>query len=70
VKKFILAVIAAMFAQLGIVCEAAIQEAFATRGFGLWAPLSRMTISRKGHDMILRQTGQLARSISSRVENA
>lgn len=59
-----------VFRQLGLACEEVIAEAFATRGFGMWLPLSSKTISRKKHDMQLRQSGQLMRSISSKVEGA
>jgi hypothetical protein len=49
------------YRELGIAGEALIKEAFDTAGFGRWAPLKR----RKGTP--LRDTGQLMRSISSRV---
>lgn len=47
------------FKKLGIACEAIIQEAFATSGFGTWAPLKH----RKGSPLI--DTGQLRKSVSS-----
>ena len=47
-----------------------IQEAFATGGFGRWAKLARATIRRKGSDTILKDTGQLARSITFSVIGA
>jgi hypothetical protein len=56
-----------IFAKLGILSERIIQEAFATRGFGQWAPNSPMTIRLKGSDSPLIDTGQLRRSITSKV---
>ena len=52
---------------LGIACEVAIQEAFATRGFGHWKPNAPSTVKRKHSDAPLIDTGQLRRSITSRV---
>lgn len=53
--------------RLGTACENAIQRAFATRGFGTWAPDTEATKRRKGSDSPLIDTAQLRRSIASRV---
>ncbi len=67
--------------RLGIACENAIQLAFATRGFGQWAPDRVATVERKTSRLTARarrkiggwsnspliDTGQLRRSIDSRV---
>jgi phage gpG-like protein len=53
---------------LGTAAVRAILEAFATRGFGTWAPNTPGTIKHKKHgDSPLIDTGQLRRSISFRV---
>lgn len=57
-----------VLARLGIACENAIQEAFASGGFGVWKKLKPQTIQHKGSDAILIDTGQLRRAISSKVE--
>lgn len=54
--------------KVGIVAEEVIQEAFATRGFGNWAPNAPYTIARKGSDSPLIDTGELRRSITSKAE--
>lgn len=54
--------------KVGIVAEEVIQEAFATRGFGNWAPNAPSTIEQKGSSSPLIDTGQLRRSITSKVE--
>ena len=59
--------IKAIFTDIGIACEARIQEAFATGGFGTWRPLSPVTIEKKGSDAILIDTGALRQSIASKV---
>lgn len=46
---------------LGHACEAIIQEAFASRGYGLWKP------TRRGGSPLI-DTGQLRRSVASKVE--
>lgn len=56
-----------MFKQIGLVAEKVIADAFATGGFGAWAALSQKTINRKKSDGILKDSGQLARSITSQV---
>lgn len=67
--------------RLGVLAENAIQEAFATGGFGRWAPLSDYTLkmrhlkamSKKGKSKgkfgtaILIETAQLRKSITSAV---
>ena len=53
--------------KVGMVAEGAIGEAFATGGFGSWAPISKKTEKRKGTDAILIETSQLQRSITSKV---
>lgn len=53
---------------LGIVAEEVIQEAFASRGFGQWKGNKEYTIRKKGSDSPLIDTGQLRRSITSRVK--
>lgn len=40
------------------------REAFESGGFGQWAPLAGSTISRKGHDRILYETGALMESLT------
>jgi phage gpG-like protein len=57
-----------LFELIGVSCEAAIQQAFDTKGFGKWAPLKQKTIDRKnGSDAILIVDGTLRKSISSQV---
>ena len=53
--------------KVGIVAEEVIQDAFASRGFGKWAPNAPRTIAEKGSDSPLIDTGQLRRSITSKV---
>ena len=53
--------------QIGIACEGMIQSAFDTGGFGTWQKLSPKTIKSKGSDAILIDTGELRKSISSKV---
>lgn len=57
-----------LLTRLGIACENAVQRAFGSRGFGLWAPDDAETIRRKGSSMPLIDTGQLRRSIASKVD--
>jgi hypothetical protein len=52
---------------LGIAAENIIQKAFQTGGFGKWPKLSQATIDRKKSSAILIDSGQLRRSITSRV---
>lgn len=53
--------------KVGVVAEGAINEAFATGGFGAWAPISPKTEKRKNSAAILIETNQLQRSITSAV---
>lgn len=53
--------------KVGIVAEEVIQEAFSTNGFGEWAPNAPMTVELKKSSSPLIDTGQLRRSISSKV---
>jgi len=56
------------YKKLGVRAEAAIQLAFATRGFGHWAKNAQMTIDLKdGKDSPLINTGQLRQSVTSGV---
>lgn len=55
------------YVNLGIKAEAIVQDAFATRGFGEWAPNAASTIARKGSSQPLIDTAQLRKSISSDV---
>lgn len=59
--------ISAWLKKLGIAAEARIDDAFASEGFGTWAPNTAFTIKKKGSDMPLIDTGSLRRSIASRV---
>ena len=52
---------------LGSSCEAAVEEAFASRGFGSWKPDAPATVRRKKSETPLIDTSQLRRSIASRV---
>ena len=52
---------------IGIRCGQLIQRAFASRGFGEWAPIKPATKKAKGSSAILIDTGQLRRSVSSKV---
>jgi hypothetical protein len=52
---------------LGVLGEETVQEAFATGGFGQWAPLSPRTIKRKGSSRILIDSAQLRKAVTSRV---
>lgn len=54
--------------KVGIVGEEVVQQAFASRGFGQWKPNAPSTIKGKGSDSPLIDTGELRRSITSRVE--
>ena len=71
-KKILLDQMPAVMKSLGIACERAIAEAFASAGFGHWAPNTPFTIAQKSKkgktsDSPLIDTGQLRRSISSEV---
>ena len=58
------------YVNIGILAEQIIQEAFATRGFGTWRENSKITKIRKRSDSPLIDSGQLRRSIHSRVVEA
>ncbi len=53
--------------KLGIACENAVQRAFSTHGFGNWPPDAPSTIAGKKSSSPLIDTGQLRRSITSKV---
>lgn len=59
--------IKSVLVNLGIECENAVQRAFSTRGFGSWAPDSAVTVALKKSSAPLIDTGQLRRSITSKV---
>ena len=50
--------------KLGRISKAIIQNAFDTRGFGLWAENSPRTIARKGSDAPLIDHGELRRAVN------
>jgi len=60
--------IVGLLKRFGIACENAIQEAFASAGFGSWAPNAPSTIKAKGSSAPLIDEGELRRSIASKVE--
>jgi phage gpG-like protein len=53
--------------EVGIACEGVIQEAFDTAGFGNWQPLHPVTIANKEGEGILKDQGDLRRTITSKV---
>lgn len=53
--------------RLGIACENVIQDAFSSGGFGFWKFILPSTVRRKGSARELIDTGQLRRSITSKV---
>lgn len=57
-----------MLELIGIAGEAIVQEGFGTGGFGLWKPLSAVTISEKGNSQILIDSRQLRQSVISKVD--
>ena len=69
-KAIEMADVARAYAILGIAAEKVIQEAFATGGNGSWPKLKSMTIARKGSSAILIDSGQLRKSITSKVVEA
>lgn len=66
-KKLNMAEVHGCYELLGIIAENVVQEAFKTEGWGAWPKLKPITIQRKGSDHILIDTGQLRKSITSRV---
>jgi hypothetical protein len=57
----------AIFEDIGFAGEAAIQEAFDTRGFGTWKENAESTIEKKGSDAPLIDEGLYRKSITHRV---
>lgn len=53
--------------EVGVLAENVVDEAFATRGKGRWAPNAPRTIQKKGSDSPLIDKGKLRRSVTSRV---
>lgn len=53
--------------ELGVLAENVVQQGFATRGYGQWAPNAPYTIRKKGSSQPLIHTAQLRRSITSEV---
>lgn len=58
-----------IFAIMGAAAEGFIMEAFATGGFGSWAPNKSSTVRQKRSSAPLIDTGELRKSISSDVVN-
>lgn len=56
-----------VMAQIGVVAEGIVLEAFDTNGFGKWAPLRPSTLSSKKNQQTLVETGQLRNSITHEV---
>lgn len=54
-------------AMLGLLGEQIIDEAFATGGWGSWAPLSSRTIRFKKSSAILIESAQMRKAVVSRV---
>ena len=52
---------------LGVEGENVVQGAFDTGGYGRWAPLSQVTIDKKGSDAILIETAQMRKAVRSAV---
>lgn len=52
---------------LGAVAEDIVQEAFATRGYGVWPALQPITVRRKKSSAILIESAQMRKAISYRV---
>lgn len=59
--------IKAIFTDIGLACEARIQDAFDSGGFGEWKQLSEITVERKQSSAILIDTGQMRQAVSSKV---
>jgi len=57
----------ALFTKIGNDAEGYSRESFNTRGFGQWPSLAPATIAAKGFDAILIKSGELSRSITSKV---
>lgn len=54
--------------KVGMVAEETIQTAFETRGWGQWPDNAPYTIAMKGSDSPLIDTGELRKSITSKVK--
>jgi phage gpG-like protein len=59
--------IEAIFEDIGVACDAKIQEAFETQGFGKWPANADSTIAQKGSSAPLIDDGTLRKSISWNV---
>jgi len=53
--------------RLAITGRNIVQDSFATRGFGMWAPNAKRTIARKGSDAPLIDGGELRQSVTHRI---
>jgi len=53
--------------QLGMIAENVVQKAFATSGYGRWAPNAPATVAKKGSSAPLIETGQLRKAITHEV---
>lgn len=58
----------AIFEDIGISCEAQIQSAFDTRGFGSWKPNADSTVKKKGSSAPLIDDGTLRKAITHRTK--
>lgn len=52
---------------IGVTAESIVLGAFRTNGYGTWQPIKESTIKSKGSNKPLIDTGQLRRSITSKV---
>jgi hypothetical protein len=57
-----------IFNLIGALGVGLVQQAFATGGFGKWAPLKAATIKRKGGAAILIDSAQLRKSITYKTD--
>ncbi len=60
----------AFMEKVGVLGVSIVLKAFDSGGFGTWAPLSPVTIKRKGHSQILIETQQLRNSIDYELVRA
>mgnify|MGYP003630161513 FL=1 len=58
-----------IYSSMAVIGTAIVQQAFHTSGFGKWAPLSPQTIEKKKSASILIDSGQLRKSITSRIDD-
>lgn len=56
-----------VYRDLGLYAEGFVKQAFASGGYGNWAPNKPSTVAQKGSDKPLIDTAQLRRSITSDV---